>query len=231
MEQTEFSGGSLNNKLWYAYKRVQPLLIQNFVVAEGANFTLPEVDTVLSGARISGKDDHDMLILSNTINSFRVLNIMLRNNMFDISDKSVFLKLHSAVSLNEALAWGVFRTSQVWINGTDYKPPGFERLDEEYQKLVNSMFDKSKPELEKALKFHIVASKLQFFFDGNKRTSRLMAYGHLLQNGLMPFSLEESVLLNYNMGMLKYYDTDDMSDVYQLLVDQQKIWQDRYNEL
>jgi prophage maintenance system killer protein len=206
--------GSMNNKLWYAYKRVQPYLIQNFVVAEGAHFTLPEVDTVLSGARISGKDDLDMLILSNTINSFRVLNVMLRNNMFDISDKSVFLKLHSAVSQNEALAWGVFRTSE-----------------DEYQKLVHSMFDRSKSELEKALKFHIVASKIQFFFDGNKRTSRLMAYGHLLQNGLMPFSLEESVLLDYNMGMLKYYDTDDMSDVYQLLVNQQKIWQDRYNEL
>lgn len=106
-------GGSLNEKLWYAFKRMQPLLIQNFVVAEGAQFTLPEVDTVLSGARVSGKDEHDLLILNNTIAAFRTLNIMLKNSMFDITDKSVFLKLHSVVARDEALVWGSFRTGPV----------------------------------------------------------------------------------------------------------------------
>lgn len=93
------------------------------------------------------------------------------------------------------------------------------------------MLDRNISELHKSIYFHLKASKTEFFFDGNKRTSRLMAYGHLLQNGLMPFALEETMLLNYNNGMLSYYETDKMDAVLILLKDSQKEWQSKYEAL
>lgn len=71
------------------------------------------------------------------------------------------------------------------------------------------MLDKNSSDLEKAILFHIKAAKIQFFYEGNKRTWRLMSYGHLLQNGLMTYSLEEDILVDYNTYSLEYYDTDD----------------------
>jgi Fic family protein len=228
---SKMNGGSLNDNLWFAYKKLQPLLIQNFVVAEGAHFTLPEVDTILSGARVRGKDEFDMLILENTITAFRLFNNMMKSWVFDIRDKSVFLKLHACVANKEALEWGKFRTGQVWINGTDYIPPDSAELIDKFNELSEFMLDKNLSELEKAILFHIKAAKIQFFYDGNKRTSRIMSYGHLLQNGFMPYSLEEDILVDYNTYMLEYYNTDDCTKVLELLKQQQNKWQKRYESL
>jgi hypothetical protein len=47
----------------------------------------------------------------------------------------------------------------------------------------------------------------------------------------MPFSLEAEVLLEYNTGMLEFYETDDRTKILQLLIQQQEKWQAKYEVL
>jgi Fic family protein len=47
----------------------------------------------------------------------------------------------------------------------------------------------------------------QFFYDGNKRTARLLANGVLLQAGLPPLTIKAQDQLAYNAMMVTFYNT------------------------
>jgi len=58
----------------------------------------------------------------------------------------------------------------------------------------------------------------QFFYDGNKRTSRFLANGTLLSAGLPPLTIQAKDQLIYNQVMTRFYDTQDGTQALQWLL-------------
>ena len=53
------------------------------------------------------------------------------------------------------------------------------------------------------------SSRSQFYFDGNKRTARLMMTGHLMSNGYEAVSVPNARKLEFNQGLDVLFARDD----------------------
>ena len=83
-------------------------------------------------------------------------------------------KLNEYIARNEALEWGKLRTGTVGISGTDYVPPVPEK-EKTIEELKNILSSTSLSVTDKALEAFTWGAREQFFWDGNKRTSLLLA--------------------------------------------------------
>ena len=83
-------------------------------------------------------------------------------------------KLNEYIATNEALEWGKLRTGTVGISGTDYVPPVPEK-EKTIEELKNILSSTSLSVTDKALEAFTWGARGQFFWDGNKRTSLLLA--------------------------------------------------------
>ena len=174
------------------------------VALEGNPMTLPEVKTLIDGITVGGRKVSDAEQVLNINESLSYLLQQVRSNHFQL-DKQTACAIQNLVARNEALTWGKFRDSYVSIGGTDYTPPQHELLD--------SLFEQGRTELLKeedivlrAFLTFLWGSLHQFFYDGNKRTSRLLASGILLTHGLPPFMIHSKDQLIYNQTMKEFYD-------------------------
>jgi len=106
---------------------------------------------------------------------------MIESDTFMV-DKNTICKLHFEVSKEEALSWGEFRDANVNIGGAEYLPPKFEILQDIFLKGIKELQNINDPIL-KAITYFLFGARMQFFFNGNKRTSRLVMNGILLSSG------------------------------------------------
>jgi prophage maintenance system killer protein len=63
------------------------------------------------------------------------------------------------------------------------------------------------------------AIRHQFYFDGNKRTAKLMASGELLAHGYDAISIPYSRLHEQNLSLDELFRTDDATALMMLLAD------------
>lgn len=83
-------------------------------------------------------------------------------------------KLNEYIARNEALEWGKLRTGSVGISGTDYEPP-VPNKDKTVAELEAILTDADASTTDKALAAFTWGARGQFFWDGNKRTSLMLA--------------------------------------------------------
>lgn len=190
--------------------------IYNTSALEGNAMTFPEVQTLLDGITVGGHKLSDEQQILNQNRSVNLLFELIEKNEFHIN-KPTLLKLHGKVAEEEAITWGEFRTSGVNIGGTEYIPPKADEL--------NSIFEDGGNEIKKihhpiirAIAYFLFGAKSQFFFDGNKRTSRLMMNGILLDNGYPILNIKAKDKLELNKVMIDFYDGDDINKAIEYLV-------------
>lgn len=82
--------------------------------------------------------------------------------------------MNEYIARNEALEWGKLRTGTVGISGTDYVPPVPEK-EKTIEELKNILSSTSLSVTDKALEAFTWGARGQFFWDGNKRNSLLLA--------------------------------------------------------
>lgn len=132
--------------------------------------------------------------------------------------KQAFCALHEVAAHEEALSWGVFRTGQVSIAGVDnYAPPPHLELEKIYTAGLEHIKSISNP-LERAIIFFLFGTLHQFFYDANKRTSRLMMNGILLASGLDALVIAADRRNQYNLAMLDLYNKKDGNIAIQFLI-------------
>ena len=61
----------------------------------------------------------------------------------------------------------------------------------------------------KALTYFLFGARTQFFYDGNKRVSRLMMNGILLSAGFPMLNIKVKNRLVFNKQMISFYDSGD----------------------
>lgn len=198
-------------KALFLAKKQLPELVCDIVNLEGINYTLPEVMTLLDGITVGGKKQQDELIANNQIKSWQHLFELINQEKFQVNKETV-CQLHHIVANKEALTEGIFRNSGVFISGTNYVPPLFKNLEDIWSQQMPTLTNNSNEQIyHYAISFFLQMARNQFFFDGNKRTGRLMMNGILLSYGLPVINLPAKKQLEFNQLMLKFYTSNDES--------------------
>lgn len=206
-----------NHKLYIALAKKDSIdFVYNTSALEGNAMTYPEVQTLLSGITVGGHKLSDEQMILNQNQSLSLLFELLAKNDFALNQKTLFA-LHTKVAFQDALLWGAFRDTSVNIGGTDYKPPQAEQLESIFQQGIAAIKVIDDP-LKQALVYLLFGSKNQFFYDGNKRVSRLIANGILLQSGYPILNIKAKDALAYHKMMLNFYDSDKIVPALEYLI-------------
>lgn len=196
---------------------------------ENNPFTYPEVKTLLDGITVGGKKISDQEQVLNLADSSKKLLSLVKSGKF-LFDKKTFTDIHALVAKNEALEWGFFRgegeehsyTPKVSLGKQGYYQPP---LTLPGAPLLNDTFCgglvalSNCPPFERALAFFLFGALQQFFFDGNKRTARMMMNGILMSNGIDAISIPASSAHSFNEKMVRFYLTKDASEMMAFLIE------------
>ena len=195
----------------FRVRKVLEGVVHDTVALEGNPFTLPEVKTLLEGVTVGGHRLDDERQVLNQAASWKALLAAVDRGTFEL-DKATFCDLHALVAREEALEWGAFRTGSVTIAGTNFEPPPWESLASifaEGQEILNRIDGLH----ERAIAMYLFGALNQFFYDGNKRTSRLMMNGILLGAGEEAISVPARRRLEFNEAMIRFYDSLDGTEM------------------
>ena len=188
--------------------REVPSLVYEAVNLEGIAMTLPEVQTILDGVTVGGHKISDQNIVIHQANAWAHLFKLIDENRFEFS-KSIATELHNIAGKEEAFEWGVFRSGNVSIGGSEYEPPSPDKLDAlwlETESEINQIEDV----YDKAIAAFLKMARVQFFWDVNKRMGRFMMNGILLNEGYPIINVPVRKQLEFNTLMLEFYSSNDM---------------------
>lgn len=201
-----------------------PELIWNTAALEGNNFTLPEMKTLLEGVTVGGKKLEDAEQIIALSEAYSRLGGMVGAGRFSLS-KEVSDELHYLVARHEA---GSFRgegkaqgggtvrlASGGVVPGTEHGEGG-ALLREHFINLVDYLKTVSDPR-RRALIYFASAVRRQFYFDGNKRTARLMMTGELMSGGYDIVSVPYSRKLEFNNALDVLFDRDNATELLRFL--------------
>jgi hypothetical protein len=206
-----------------------PDMIWDAARLEGNTFTLPEVQTLLEGVTVDGKrleEERQILALNE---GFNAIDALVGAGRFSLS-KAVSDRIHANVAEFEAIESGHFRgegsvrgggavrlsTGGV-VDGREHGDNG-ELLQASYDDLLDYTQAISDPRV-RSLVYAASAIRHQFYFDGNKRTAKLMASGELMTHGFDAISIPYSRLYEQNRALDHLFRTDDATPLMRLMAD------------
>lgn len=187
-------------------KKVLVSNIYNSAKLEGINTTYPDTKTILDGINVPTLKLDEINCILNLRDAW---NYVLSNIDSDINLEFI-CKVNSYVSRNESLEWGVLRTGKVGINGVDYIPdvPIKEKVVDE----INSIL-REECATKRAINLMFYLMRSQVFWDGNKRTSMIVANKIIIENGCGIITIKEEFINEFNNLLTEYYNTGNMTEI------------------
>ena len=196
-------------------EKMRPDFVYHTAALEGNPFTFPEVKTLIEGITVGGHKQSDAeQVLNLTLALTHVMGLV-KADAFKI-DAATACAIQGIVAKREALKWGEFRDGAVFIAGTSYQPPKPADLPLVFAQGEAVINAESDPIFRAFLVF-LWGSLNQFFYDGNKRTSRFLAIGTLLTAGYPPLLILAKDQLIYNQVMTRFYDSQDATEALEWL--------------
>lgn len=218
-------------RVTFRFHRMLPEFVWDASVLEGNPFTFPEVKTLLDGVTVGGRKLSDQEQVLNLAESSRHLLAMVKAGKFSLG-KATFTELHSLVARNEALEWGHFRgegketgyTPDVGLGELGRYTPlatvaGAPELNRVFAAGLHALQTEVEQPFERAAAFFLFGALQQFFFDGNKRTSRFMMNGVLMSAGIDAISVPAAKAQEFNESMVRFYLDKDATAMMAFLVD------------
>ena len=215
----------------FRFYRMLPEFVWDASVLEGNPLTFPEVKTLLDGVTIGGRKVSDQEQVLNLATSSRHLLALVKAGEFSL-DKNTFTQLHNLVARNEALEWGHFRgegketgyTPDVGLGERGRHTPlatiaGAPELNRVFVNALQALQSEVQQPFEKAAAFFLFGALQQFFFDGNKRTSRFMMNGILMAAGMDAISVPAAKAQEFNEKMVRFYLAKEATEMMAFLVD------------
>lgn len=215
-------------RVCFRFHKMLPEFVWDASVLEGNPFTFPEVKTLLDGVTVGGRRISDQDQILNLAESSKHLLATIKQGRFALS-KTMFAGLNGIVARKEALEWGVFRGEGQETNYTPdvalgeqgrYTPlptrPGAPQLNLVFNEGVAAL-QECEP-FEQAAAFFMFGALQQFFFDGNKRTSRMMMNGVLMSHGIDAISVPAAKAQEFNEKMVRFYISKDATEMMDFLV-------------
>ena len=169
---------------------------------ENRAVTFPQTKTILEGVNVPSVRLDDIQAILNMRDAWKYLIGSIQAPV----TLEYLCKLNEYIARNEALDWGKLRTGKVTISGTDHEPPVPEEpvVRAELKSIV-TRDDWSAT--DKALAVFTWSLRGQFFWDGNKRTSMILANKLLLESGAGMLTIPEKFMEQFNTLLLAYYNS------------------------
>ena len=193
-------------------KKVLVFNIYNSARLEGINTTYPDTKTILEGINVSSLKLDEINCILNLRDAW---NYVL-SNIDEEVDLDFICKVNFFVSRNESLEWGVLRNGKVGINGVDYIPEIPQKNI--IIKNIKEILEQGSI-TEKTLNLMLYLMRSQIFWDGNKRTSMIIANKILISNGCGIVTIEEENIREFNILLTEYYNTNNKNKIIKFLYD------------
>lgn len=179
---------------------------------ENRAVTFPQTQTILNGVNVPEVQLDDIQAILNMRDAWKfLLNTVNEKITFDY-----WCKLNEYIARNEALEWGKLRTGMVGISGTDYEPPIPEK-EQTTAELENILTNRDFTATDKALEAFTWGARGQFFWDGNKRTSLMLANKILVSAGAGIMTITDKYMEQFNSLLLNYYNTGNAAELKKFL--------------
>ena len=185
-------------------------IIYNSVKLEGFNTNYFNVKKILNGSNVPSLKLDEINCILNLRDAW---NFVL-SNIYEPITLELICKINAFVSRGESLEWGVLRTGKVGINGVDYIP---DIPDE--PKIIADIKNIMKEEniTKRSLVLMLYLMRTQAFWDGNKRTSMLVANKIMIENGCGVITIKEEYFKEFNSLLTEYYNTNKMEPLLEFL--------------
>ncbi|MFA5432270.1 MAG: Fic family protein [Candidatus Paceibacterota bacterium] len=151
------------------------------------------------------------------------------NNRDEFKSLSLFQieKIHDLLTRGMDVKSGI-RDGQVRITGTRYLPINDKaKIVDNLNKTID-IINSLKDPFSKALVAVLMISYLQPFFDGNKRTARILGNAILLANNSCPLSYRSVNEADYKKAILLFYEQNNVTFLKELFIEQFKFAVDNY---
>lgn len=176
-------------------------LVYNTAYIEGCNVTFPQTQTIIDGAVVNGIAVDDIQTVLNLRDGWKYC--------IETVDQPLTLeyvcKINEFVSRNESLQWGILRTGKVGVGEFIPSVPILEDVLKEIERINNI----SEP-IERALEYFVYACKQQLFWDGNKRTSTIVASKILIEAGEGILTIGKDNAEEFNTTLNDWYLEDKL---------------------
>lgn len=179
---------------------------------ENRAVTFPQTQTILNGVNVPNVQLDDIQAILNMRDAWKFL-------LSTINEEVTFeywCKLNEYIARNEALEWGKLRTGSVGISGRDYEPP-IPTKEKTIEELENILSAPDASATDKALEAFTWGARGQFFWDGNKRTSLMLANKILVFSGSGIMTITDKYMEQFNVLLLNYYNTGKSKELKQFL--------------
>ena len=191
-------------------KKVLVSNIYNSARLEGINTTYLDIKAILEGVNVPTLKLDEINCVLNLRDAW---NFTLSNIDTEVS-LDFICKVNSYVSRNESLEWGVLRNGRVGINGVYYIPdiPKESEVKEKIMQILEETLV-----TKKSIDLMLYLMRSQLFWDGNKRTSMIVANKLLIENGCGIISIKEEYISEFNTLLTEYYNTGEKEKIVDFL--------------
>ncbi|MDD2981493.1 MAG: Fic family protein [Hespellia sp.] len=174
---------------------------------ENRAVTFPQTKTILNGVNVPNVQIDDIQAILNMRDVWKYL-------LSTVDEPLTFeywCKFNEYIARNEALEWGKLRTGTVGISGTDYIPPVPQ--ESVVKQELSAILCDNNSATEKALNAFVWGTRGQFFGDGNKRTSLMLANKILIKSGAGLLTITDKHMEQFNCLLLEYYNTGESDNL------------------
>ncbi len=186
--------------------------IYNSAKLEGIDVTYQDTKTILDGVNVPSMKLDEINCILNLRDAWQYL---MKNINQELSVDYI-CQINSYVSRNESLEWGKLRTGKVGIRGAHYIP---EIPDKGQIESQIKIYLKQESKTKAAIELMLYLMRTQMFWDGNKRTSMLIANKIMIENGCGIISIKEEYINDFNKLLTEYYNSNDMKKITQFIYD------------
>lgn len=180
---------------------------------EGINITFSETQRIYNGGNIARLRIDEIQTINNLKHAWNYL-----LNSLDIEDDINFIKsINSLIGSNLIDRAGEIRIYEVKMGGTNWKPeiPDENKVKEN----LTTIKENSVSITDEAITKMLYLMKTQFFNDGNKRTSILLANKILISNGKGILNVPIELDIKFEELLINYYETNDMEKIKRFFYD------------
>lgn len=183
-------------------------IVQTLMQFEGINLSINETQKILDHNKIyQDINDEQALVINNLLGTLDFVDSLEHSQAID---KNLYILLNSKIAQKQALSVGTFRDGATSIPCIDHPiPPPNEIIIEQYLKRLNLLnANNFKHEVSEVF---CELSKLQPFWDGNKRSTLFLCNVALIQKNLGLFYITEHQYSTFDKKLTDFYTNQDHS--------------------
>ncbi len=189
-------------------KKIFTELVFNTAYIEGCNVTFPQTQTIIDGAVVNGISVDDIQTVLNLRDGWK----FILSSVDEPLTLEYICRVNEYVSRNESLEWGVLRRGTIGVGEFIPTIPVKEDVLKEMDRI-----NKINQSIDRALEYFAYACKQQLFWDGNKRTSTMVASKILIESGEGILTIGKDNAEEFNIALNNWYLKDELQPLKQCL--------------